>query len=131
MFSRTSSALLLLAAATSCSSQPDAEDEATVGAGQGSVSPATTAKIPCALRGARTFSADCTVEREIREGRTILTLRHPDGGFRRLLEIDAGKSYAAADGSAPVELQANGSEIEVTLGDDHYLFAAPTDAPAR
>ncbi len=121
MFLRISSAVLLatLAACSSKSASPEA-------AGQSGEAAAT---VPCALAGAKTFTAACGVERSSLDGKAIVTLRYPDGGFRRLVELEGGKSFAAADGSDEVAIEANGKEIEVTLGDDHYLFPAPPGTP--
>ena len=139
MYLRISSAVLMLAALVGCSSKvaPSA-DASTATAPDGSGWPGKVTSVPCALAAAKSFTAACTIEREIREGKVQLTVHHPDGGFRRLIELDGGKRFAAADGSDPVSSVANGQDIEVTLGDDHYLFpaAAPgpqagTSAPAR
>ena len=121
MFLRISSAILL-AALAACSSQSPASGAAEQ-AGEAAAAAVTT--VPCALAGAKTFEASCEAERRAMGGKTIVTLRHPDGGFRRLVELEGGKSFAAADGSDEVALEANGKDIEVTLGDDHYLFPAP------
>ena len=86
--------------------------------------------VPCALGGAKRFEQDCAVERQERDGKHIVVLRHPDGGFRRLVELDEGKRYAAADGAEAAATSPNGADIEVTVEDDHYLFPNParTDA---
>ena len=123
MFLRISS-VLLLAALAACAEQGSSE----AGEKPGAVS----AAVPCALAGAKTFTTSCDVERSSVDGKTILAIRHPDGGFRRLVELDSGKSFAAADGADDVAIEASGKEIEVTLGEDHYLFPAPaTAAPAK
>ncbi len=130
MFLRISSAVLLAAVLAACSS----ESGTSAAAGEGSSgAPAVSVKVPCALAGAKSYTAECAVERDSRDGKVLVTLRHPDGGFRRLIELDGGKRFAAADGSDEVAIEANGKEIEVTLGDDHYLFSVPsvTSAPAR
>ena len=135
MFLRISNAAFLLAAMTACSQGGSPASEASAAAGQaGGGAPGAVTSVPCALGGAKSFTAACTIERESRDGRTMLTLRHPDGGFRRVIELGGGTSFAAADGSDEVAIGANGQEIEVTLGSDHYLFpaaAAATSAPAR
>jgi hypothetical protein len=87
--------------------------------------------VPCALAGSRSFTANCAAEKVTSGARTIVTVRHPNGGFRRLVELEGGRRFAAADGSDEVHIERNGAEIEVTLGDDHYLFPAPADAPAK
>ena len=123
MFLRISS-VLLLAALAACSGKSSSK--------AGEQSGAISLAVPCALDGAKTFITTCDVERSSVDGKSTLTIRHPDGGFRRLVELDGGKSYAAADGADDVAIEASGKEIEVTLGEDHYLFPAPTaDAPAK
>jgi hypothetical protein len=122
MFLRISSAVLL-AALAACSSQ-----SASSGASGQSGEAAVAAPVPCALAGAKTFTTTCDVERSTADGKTILTVRHNDGGFRRLVELEGGKSFAAADGAEEAAIEANGKDIEVTLGDDHYLFPAPAGA---
>ncbi len=99
----------------------------------GSEEPDPLKTVPCALAGSKGFTAQCGMERSEVDGKSIITLRHPDGGFRRLVQLDGAKRYAAADGSDDVEIELNGAEIEVTLGEDHYLMPGPgsTDAGAR
>lgn len=130
MFSRTSSVLLGLVVLPGCSEQAPHAVEAM--SGEPSTAAAGKAStVPCALRGAKSYSAECRIEREVLDGRTIVTVRHPDGGFRRLVESADGLRYSAADGAQAVEIVPNGKEIEVTLGDDHYLFPAPGPAPGN
>jgi hypothetical protein len=127
MFLRISSAAIVALALAACSSGGDAGD--SVGTdGASAASAAQT--VPCALAGSRSFTAQCGLETSTSDGKSIVTLRHPDGGFRRLIALDGGKRYAAADGSDEVVLEVNGAEIEVTLGDDHYLLPGPTSADA-
>jgi hypothetical protein len=121
MFLRIFSAVLLVALAA-CSSK-------TPASGQPEVSEAAAAdSVPCAIAGAKTFTAQCAIERSAAEGKSLVVVHHPDGGFRRLFELQGGKSFAAADGADRVEIEANGAEVEVTVGDDHYLFPAPAAA---
>jgi hypothetical protein len=126
MFLRTSSGILLLALAA-CSSKAG-DQGAGGGLFGGEEVPAE--KVPCALADAKTFTAVCTVERVNQDGKAMLIVHHPDGGFRRLVAMDGGKNYATVDGSDEVAIEANGKEIEVTVADDHYLFSAPGAAPA-
>lgn len=117
---------VLLAGCGSGGSAPSSE--ATGGGVNGAGTALNTA--PCALGGASEFTQKCGLERTEVEGKSVVTLRHPDGGFRRLIELDGAKRYAAADGSDEAVIEANGGEIEVTLGDDHYLLPAPVKAVA-
>ena len=127
MFLRISSAAIVALVLAACSSGGDAGD--SVGTdGASATSAAQT--VPCALAGSRSFTAQCGLETSNSDGKSIVTLRHPDGGFRRLIALEGGKRYAAADGSDEVVLEVNGAEIEVTLGDDHYLLPGPTSADA-
>jgi hypothetical protein len=78
--------------------------------------------VPCAFGDAKKFTDKCPVERSSAEGKNFATIWHPDGGFRRLEVIDGGKGYSAADGADVVEGGPNGREVEVMIGDDHYLM---------
>lgn len=85
--------------------------------------------IPCALAGAKTFTASCTLERGTQDGKAMVVVHHPDGGFRRLVASEGG--YVTADGSDQVAIERNGKDTEVTVGDDHYLFPPqPGSGPA-
>ena len=121
MFLRISS-LALLAALAACSSKTPASGQPEVSA------EAAAASVPCALAGAKTFTAECPIERSVADGKPLVVVHHPDGGFRRLIVLEGGKSYAAADGAEAAEIEANGAEVEVTIGDDHYLMPAPAAA---
>ena len=78
--------------------------------------------IDCALAGAEAFERACIVERGA-DG--TLTIRHPDGGFRRLTIADDGRGVIAADGAAEAEVEViAGNRIEVTIGRDRYRLPA-------
>jgi 2-methylcitrate dehydratase PrpD len=78
--------------------------------------------IDCALAGAAGFERACIVEQG--EGGS-LTLRHPDGGFRRLTITDDGRGVVAADGAAAAQVRIVGdNRIEVAVGDDRYRLPA-------
>ena len=85
--------------------------------------------IPCALQGSRQFAKACTVQRAPRPDGTTLIIRHPNGGFRRLLITRDGRGVAAADGAARavVTVIANG-RIQVELAGDRYRLPATTAA---
>lgn len=81
--------------------------------------------IPCAIGGAADFSGECRVARTVAEGRVVLTLIAPDGGFRRIEVAADGGGVAAADGAEPARTrrETNG-EIEVAIARDRYRLPA-------
>ena len=80
--------------------------------------------IACALKGAQAFTKDCTVERQ-RDGDTLfLTVRHPDGGFRRFEVLNDGKGLAPADGANPAQVAFSGEVLSLAVGEDRYQFPA-------
>ena len=55
----------------------------------------------------------------------MLTLRHPDGSFHRLLTTRDGHGLIAADGAVPARVSVVGPDlIEVTLSGDRYRLPA-------
>ena len=82
-------------------------------------------RVDCALAGAGEFQRNCTIERvEGAEG-MILTLHHPDGGFRRLLVTTDGRGVTAADGAEKAVVSILGSDrIEVALAGHRYRLPA-------
>ena len=81
-------------------------------------------RIECALGGAETFTTDCAIERSAESAGT-LTVRHPDGGFRRLLVTDDGRGVIAADGASAALVQVIADKrIEVTIDRDRYRLPA-------
>ena len=82
-------------------------------------------RVDCALAGAGEFQRNCTIERVEGVEGTILTLRHPDGGFRRLLVTTDGRGVIAADGAEKAVVSILGSNrIEVALAGNHYRLPA-------
>jgi hypothetical protein len=80
--------------------------------------------VACALAGKAQFAPDCAVERN-REGDTLfLTVRHPDGGFRRFEVLKDGRGLAPADGMQPAEVKLLGNLLEVAVDGDRYRFPA-------
>lgn len=78
--------------------------------------------IDCALGGAAAFSHDCSVERRRQEGRDLLIVHHPDGGFRRFELVEGGDSLAAADGAAAVAVARNDGTVDASVDGDRYRF---------
>ena len=82
-------------------------------------------RIACAVAGASAFTRACLVERSTGSGGLLLTLRHPDGGFRRLQVTTDGRGVIAADGAETAGVAAtNKKQIEVNLGGDRYRLPA-------
>jgi len=83
-------------------------------------------RIACRPEGAADFANACLLERT---GET-LTLRKPDGGFRRLIVTTDGRGVAAADGAEPAQVRVIGEgRIEVTIGGDAFRLPATVRAP--
>jgi hypothetical protein len=81
--------------------------------------------IYCALEGAPNFRPDCQIEQTQGNDGIILTLRHPDGGFRRLLVTRDGRGLIAADGAEPAIVNSvSEREIEVAISFDRYRLPA-------
>jgi hypothetical protein len=99
-------ALLLIA--SGCGSPPVAE---------------TGERIECAVDGAAGFTRSCSMERA--PGRNILTIRSPNGSFRRLALTTDGLGVRAADGAEPAMVAIAGKDvIEVSIGRDRYRLPA-------
>jgi hypothetical protein len=103
----------LILVLVSCSAEPATEDivsQAKFGD-----------KIECALGGRQSFEKVCAIDRG--EG-SLLTLRHSDGGFRRLtLEPDG--TIDTADGADILIVKAlDDGRAEITIDDDRYLLPA-------
>jgi hypothetical protein len=86
-------------------------------------------RIVCARQGSADFARTCTVDRADSDAGLILTIRHPDGAFHRLLVTRDGRGVVAADGAekAVVTILDPGT-IEVALGGDRYRLPATVRA---
>ena len=61
----------------------------------------------------------------------VLTIRHPDGGFRRLRITADGRGVIAADGAEPARVSVIGpADIEVAVGGDRYRLPATVKRPS-
>lgn len=126
MSTRTSSAIVLASLAAACSPEQTANTQvlANVEAVQDQEA-ADDGLLNCAVGAAATLSRVCSVERQESDRGLVLTVRHPDGGFRRLLVTKDGRGVVAADGALPAQVTLVGAnEIEVALGDDIYRLPA-------
>jgi hypothetical protein len=125
MFTRISSSLALIALLAACSGSPDGpetEGQVAARAGEDNV-------IACALSGAKELAKLCSVERAKGPDGLVLTIRHNDGGFRRLLVTTDGRGVVTADGAEPAVIQSLGeNSVEVMVGDDRYRLPATIKA---
>ena len=106
-------------------------DQSAPGGGGGGSKTGGGATIPCALAGASEFKSDCTVERSAVADGIVLTLHHPDGGFRRLQVATDGRGVVTADGADAASVKVVGPDaIEVTVGEDRYRLPATVKGQA-
>ena len=78
-----------------------------------------TAKIECRLNGAAAFERVCTMEGGEDERGFEMTVRRPDGGFRRLRHT--GSTVETADGAEPARVtRLSNHWLEVEIGGDAY-----------
>jgi hypothetical protein len=118
--------LLLLAAC----GDPDGATERALAAAEEKA--AEDGRIECAAEGAGAFERVCTMERVQGPEGTTLTIRHPSGGFRRLLVTTDGRGVVAADGADPAIVSVvSGDLIEVSLAGDRYRLPATIKGSSR
>ena len=81
--------------------------------------------IECRIGDATAFERVCVIERAVSADGLVLTVRHPDGGFRRLLVTTDGRGVVAADGAEPATVAVeSGDGILVAIGGDNYRLPA-------
>lgn len=90
-------------------------------------------RVDCMPAGETEFHRACLIERsQSPEGAQLLTISHPDGGFRRLMIATDGRGVVAADGAEQaVVTTLSPREIEVSLGGNRYRLPATVKAPAE
>ncbi len=116
----SAAAMLWLAA---CGDPGGATDEALDAAGE------AANRIPCAVEGESGFEQVCTVERLTGDEGPVLTIRHPGGGFRRLILASDGRGVIAADGAAAGVVSVIADDrIEVAVDGDRYRLPATVKA---
>lgn len=82
-------------------------------------------RIECAVGGADALAPVCTIERRASAEGLTLTLRAPDGGFRRLLVTKDGRGVVAADGADPARVTPiAANRIDVEIAGDRYRLPA-------
>lgn len=89
-------------------------------------------RIECAIGASDQFERNCTIERSAGEEGLILTVRAPDGGFRRLLVTGDGRGVVAADGAERAEVSVIAdNRIEVEVAGDRYRLPATVRAAGQ
>ena len=120
----------LMLAACSQGSTTDTEVLANAEAQQG-VAAAEDGRILCA-RGNAPLARSCTVEQtqgEAGKDGTVLTLRHPDGAFRRFTVTTDGRGVIPADGAEDAKVSIiEPGVIEVNVAGDRYRLPATVKA---
>ncbi len=82
-------------------------------------------RVECRVSGTGQFERFCTIERSEGADGAILTLRKPDGGFRRLLVASDGRGVVAADGAEAARVTIlRDDRIEVAIGADTFRLPA-------
>ena len=82
-------------------------------------------KIDCRVGADTQFTRFCSIERARTEQGTLITVRKPDGGFRRLLTTRDGRGVIAADGAEQAEVTIVGDNlIEVAIAGDSFRLPA-------
>jgi hypothetical protein len=83
--------------------------------------------IACAPSGEAELREACAVDRLNDARGTVLTIRLPDGGFRRLRVSEDGRDVTAADGSQRARVTPTAGGIDVEVGGAR--FRLPARAP--
>jgi len=72
-----------------------------------------------------TVTTECTVDSMKTPEGIALTIRHPDGSFRRLLQVKDGRGVIAADGAEQAVVKAaNDKAIQVAIDGGLYQLPA-------
>ena len=125
MSTRISKRILAVAALLSlplaaCGRGPSSEQVAA----QQPADTSSDTRIAC-TQGDAAFASTCTIEQAQGKDGLILTIRHPDGAFRRLLVTQDGRGVIAADGAEVAKVTITGTDgIEVALGGNRYRLPA-------
>ena len=88
-------------------------------------------KIECLVPGANAFAYACSIDRTQTQDGLYLSIRHPDGGFHRLLVTRDGRGVIAADGAEQAQVAPiSDTLIEVSIAGAHYRLPATVRQPA-
>jgi predicted small lipoprotein YifL len=121
---RMGCALMVLATLAGCGEPAPSSSPNQAGVAA-EAEPVDDGKADCALAGSHDWVHECPVERAGK----MLTLRHPDGGFRRFHVLDDGRGLEAADGAEAAKLTIlDDKRIEVVAGGDRYRLPAQIGA---
>lgn len=121
------SAAALLLASCSGRSGDEALKEAEKEATQQAIA---DGKIECALGGAKDFQRVCTTERTSTENGQLLTIRHPNGGFKSFRVLTDGRGLEPAhgfDADFDIKVMDDGM-IELRSANDLYRLPAKIKA---
>ena len=117
----SSLAALLLLLLAACHHAPADTNAATILADHGD-------RIDCA-HGTAPMTRVCTVDRLASAQGLVLTIRHPDGAFRRLLVTGDGRGVIAADGARRAVMTIVSPDlIDVAIDGDRYRLPATVKA---
>lgn len=87
-------------------------------------------RVDCRPAGEARFARICMLDAADSPDGRVLTLRKPDGGFRRLLVTPDGRGVVAADGAEPARVAIlDGGRIEVEIGGDRFRLPATVRRP--
>ena len=127
-----SAAFFMLLVLAGCGAKiPDKAADARAVAAREAIAKAE-GRIECAPPGATAFAYVCGIDRVETQDGLFLTLRHPDGGFRRLLVTSDGRGVVAADGAEAAQVTPLGKDlIEVALGGARYRLPATVRNPKK
>jgi hypothetical protein len=110
------SLILLLSA---CGESGPASEDVLASAPQGAE------RIECAIGGGAAFAPVCAVDRARSPEGLTLTVRGPNGSFRRLLVTTDGRGVINADGVEQAVVTPLGTDrIEVAIGNERYRLPA-------
>lgn len=132
MSMRISSTILLPLALAGCGARNTDRDTLAHAEAEQRAAADDDGLIECAAKGSVAFTRSCTVDRTDSDQGLVLTVRHADGAFHRLLVTRDGRGVIAADGAeAAVVTILDPGRIEVALSGDRYRLPATVKGASR